>query len=347
MSTFNILTENEIFINKDYSCWNIPNEKTEEAVYSALKAGYRSIDSAAIYGNEVEVGRGINKWLNEGNKREDIFVTSKLWLNLKRYEDVPRAANKILTDLNIEYLDSLLIHWPGGALAAGEKRDGSAQIPTDQHGVPIRDSDPEANDVNTWSALEKLIDAGKARNIGISNFTVSEIEELLKTVKYKPAFLQIELHPYLQQKKLVEYAQKQGMVVQAYSPFGNLNETYNQGDKSHLLVNDSTLKEIASKYGITVQGLIISFLIAKNITPLPKSSDPVRIKENFDNVRQLEQADVQRIESLDKHLRYNDCSEMIGYIFFRDEKDAKTIAYQSYEAIKQRAVSTAKSAVGK
>ncbi|TIB76555.1 Aldo/keto reductase [Wallemia mellicola] len=334
-----------------YGCWNLPNEQAADLVYGALEAGkftncainydvcYRHIDSAAIYGNEKEVGEGINRWLKAtGTPRSEIFVTSKLWLNSKRAENVARGLTKTLDDLKLEYLDLYLIHWPG-SLEAGQNFDGTATIPQDDKGFPIRDYGADEED--TWAALEAQIPQ-KVKNIGISNYTKSEIEDLLKYAKIKPSSLQVECHVYLQQKDLVAFAQSKGIQVTAYSPFGGLNPTYGGTTE---VVSDPLVQSLATKHNTTPHGIVLSFLISRNIVPIPKSV--TKYKENFDSIVKLDADDVKALEGADKGKRYNDCSEMLGYIFFKDEKSSEQILTQIAKAGLTRAQAKVEHLVGK
>lgn len=208
--------------------WQAKAGEVEKAVEIALKAGYKLLDCAAIYGNENEVGEGIRQ---SGVNPDDIWITSKvdhfhplslikakanpplsllqLWNNSHNPEYVEAACDKTLKDLGVKHLDLYLMHWPSAFKPGGE------MIPK-ENGVALRDT--ETTLAQTWAEMEKLLEKGKVKNIGISNFTRSEVEELLKTAKHKPDAIQIELHPYLQQKEFVEWCQSLGMVVTAYSP---------------------------------------------------------------------------------------------------------------------------------
>ncbi|OBZ86729.1 D-galacturonate reductase [Choanephora cucurbitarum] len=255
------------------------------AVKSAIAAGYRHIDAAMMYGNEVEVGRGIRDGLKEnGLKREDIFVTTKLATIDARPNLVPQGFEESLRKLDIEYLDLYMMHWP------------VAVNPTTRQFVPLRpdgsrDLDEELNGrfELTWEAMEKLLDTGKVKSIGVANFSIPNLERLLKTAKVVPAVNQIELHPYLPQTKLVEYCTSKGIHCSAYSPLGSSQST---------LLQDDTLNKIAQAHGKSVAQILISWGVTRT-SVLPKSVNPERIKANIETV-ELSDEEIQAINDISK-----------------------------------------------
>ncbi|WP_243291907.1 aldo/keto reductase [Bacillus sp. FJAT-47783] len=239
-------------------------EDGEEAIHSvktALEVGYRSIDTAAVYKNEEGVGQGIRK---SGVPREEIFVTSKVWNSDQGYESTLEAFQASLDRLGLDYLDLYLIHWP----VAGKYKE-------------------------TWKALEHLYNEGKVRAIGVSNFHIHHLEDLLKDAEIKPMVNQVELHPRLIQKELREFCEKHQIQIEAWSPLM-------QGK----LLDHEVLVEIGRKYGKTPAQIILRWDVQSGIVTIPKSTKRERIIQNasiFDF--ELTKAEMDRIDALNRDER--------------------------------------------
>jgi alcohol dehydrogenase (NADP+) len=281
-------------------------ESQEPAVTIALKAGYRHIDTAHIYGTEEAVGKAIKK---SGVPREDIFLTSKLWNNAHHPDDVEKQLDASLKALGTDYLDLWLMHWPS---PFGR---GSALMPKDDNGKMIKG---DTDYVDTYKAMEKALKTGKAKAIGVSNFSKAELERLIKETNTVPAAHQVELHPWLQQNDFTAWHKQQGIHVTQYSPFGNQNEIYDSGKNLGKLMEDPVLVEIAKKHNKTGAQVALAWGIAKGHSVIPKSKTESRIKSNIEGDFKLPAEDVKKIESIDKKLRFNDPSKNFQWNFYSD-----------------------------
>lgn len=219
-----------------------------EAVRTAIVAGYTHIDTAAVYGNEKSVGEGIKE---SGIKRSDLFVTSKVWNTERGYDKTLKAFDKTLRDLQLDYLDLYLIHWPANTLQFGNEADRL--------------------NVDTWKAMERLHEEGLVRSIGLSNFMQHHIEPVFVRANICPMVNQIEYHPGFTQRECVEFCQKNNILVEAWSPLGRGN-----------VLNNPLLKTIAAQHGKSVAQVAIHWVMQTGVLPLVKSVTPSRIKENID-----------------------------------------------------------------
>ncbi|ERS99301.1 uncharacterized protein SPSK_04389 [Sporothrix schenckii 1099-18] len=269
--------------------WQSEPNEVKNAVEAALRAGYRHIDGAAAYGNEKEVGDGIKA---SGIDRKDIFLTSKLWNTHHAPSDVEVALDQSLADLQTDYLDLYLIHWP----VAFRNIDNVERFPVNAETGQIDVIDVPVAD--TWKALEAVVRSGKVRSIGVSNFTRERIEKLWETAEIRPAVNQIEAHPYLQQPAFLKWQHDNGIVVQAYSPMGN-----NIYGKPRA-IDDPKVIALAQTIGQTPAQMLISWAVQRGTVVLPKSVTPKRIQQNLE-VKELPQSALDTLAALDSHSRYN------------------------------------------
>ncbi|KAF1831515.1 Aldo/keto reductase [Decorospora gaudefroyi] len=281
-------------------------EAQEPAVTIALQAGYRHIDTARIYGTEPAVGAAIKK---SGVPRSELFITTKLWNNSHHPDDVEAALDASLKDLGTDYLDLYLMHWPSPFAR------GTSMFPKDSTG----NVKPGTSDyIATYQALEHCLQTGKTRAIGISNFSHSELDRLLKHTSIVPAVHQIECHPYLQQPSFTAFHNQNGIHVTQYSPFGNQNEIYDSGKGMNKLIDDPVLQEIGAKYGKSGAQVALAWGIAHGRSVIPKSKTESRIRANLEGDFVLEKEDLERVDGLDRKLRFNDPSASFGWEFYGD-----------------------------
>ena len=236
------------------------------AVKFAIKNGYRSIDGAAIYGNEEAMGEGIRQGIKEaGITREDLFITSKVWNADLGYESAIAAYETSLQKIGVDYLDLYLIHWP----VEGKYKEA-------------------------WRALEYLYQQGRVKAVGVSNFQIHHLEDLLKDANIKPVINQIELHPYLSQTKVREFCEENNIQVEAWSPLMARNG----------LLEDETLKEIAKKYNKTTAQVVLRWDLQSHVITIPKSTNEGRLLQNIDIFDfELSKEDMELIDSLNKDFR--------------------------------------------
>ncbi|KAM6215176.1 aldo-keto reductase family 1 member C1-like [Rhynchocyon petersi] len=291
-----------------YAPAEVPKSKAEEATKLAIDAGFRHIDSAYLYENEEEVGKAIRSKIADGVvKREDIFYTSKLWITFLRPELVRPALERSLKKLQLAYVDLYIIHFPT-ALKAGEE-----MIPSDEHGKAIFDT---VDLCATWEALEKCKDAGLVKSIGVSNFNHRQLEMILNKpgLKYKPVCNQVECHPYLNQKKMLDFCKSKDIVLVAYSALGSHREKKWVDQSKPVLLEDPVLCSLAKKYNRTPALIALRYQIQRGVVVLAKSYNAKRIKENMQVFEfQLTSEDMKTIDGLNKNVRYITASFAIDH----------------------------------
>ncbi|MCM2579925.1 aldo/keto reductase [Streptomyces sp. MTZ3.1] len=243
-----------------FGVWQVPDDEAAKAVGTALEAGYRSIDTAAIYGNEEGTGKAI---ASSGIAREDLFVTTKLWNSDQGYDSTLRAFDTSLAKLGLDYVDLYLIHWP----------------------LPSRDAY-----IDTWKAFEKIAGEGRAKAIGVSNFKPEHLQRLLAGSEIPPVINQIELHPQFQQAESRAFHAEHTIATEAWSPLG-------QGKG---LLDDPTLAAVARKHDRTTAQVVLRWHLQVGNVVIPKSVTPSRIRENIDVFGfELDADDLSAISGLD------------------------------------------------
>lgn len=272
--------------------WKSQPGEVTQAVKDAIDIGYRHIDCAHVYGNEKEVGEAIKAKIAEGVvKREDLFITSKLWNTYHKTELVEPAIKISLKDLGLDYLDLYLIHWPFAY------KDGPDNFPKTADDLPLIDDTVDYLD--TWKGMESVLGKKLTKNIGVSNFSSEQIDRLLKNCKVKPVTNQIECHAYLNQKKLSDYCKEKGIVITAYSPLGSPDRPWAKPDDPKLM-EDKKLQELAKKYKKSPAQVLIRYQLDRGHVVIPKSVTKSRIAENcevFDF--KLNADDIAYIDSFD------------------------------------------------
>ena len=241
-------------------------EEAYQATLAALKAGYRHIDTAAIYKNEESVGRAIK---DSGVPREELFITTKLWNDIHTYEEALEAFAASMERLGLDYLDLYLIHWPNPK--------------------PLREKDAwKKRNNEVWRALEDLYNAGKIRAIGVSNFLPHHLEALLETARMTPAVNQIRLAPGVYQTEAVNFCREHEILLEAWGPFG-------QGE----LFQNPAVQDVADKYGKTIAQVALAWSLQEGFLPLPKSVTPSRIASNLDCFDiELDAADLEVLKNI-------------------------------------------------
>jgi len=276
--------------------WKSKPGEVCNAVKVALEVGYRHLDCAHVYMNEAEVGAGVKAKIEDNTiKREDVFITSKLWCNKHHPDDVEDACRVTLKNLGIDYLDLYLMHWP-----MAYKR-GDEPFPKDENGEFVAEESIHYTD--TWLAMEQLVQKGLCKNIGVSNFNLSMVKEIQAVCTVPIANNQIELHPYLTQVELVQYCQDNNISVTAYSPLGSPDRPWVK-DTDPCLMKDPEVVRIAEANGKSPAQVLIRFALQRGIICIPKSVTPARIQQNLETLQfELSEGDMKDLMALNRNYR--------------------------------------------
>ncbi|XP_038211978.1 aldo-keto reductase AKR2E4-like isoform X2 [Zerene cesonia] len=285
------------------------NHSLARAVQWALEAGYRHIDTATLYRVEDEVGLGVRNYLANNGHRRDVYITTKLWNDAHEREEVIPALNRSLQELNMDYVDLYLMHYP-----FGYKKDGSISM-TDY--------------LETWKGLEDAKEANLTRSIGVSNFNLSQMERLWENSRIKPAVLQTEVNPSITENKLIEWCQKRGIVVMAFSPFGAILGRKKNAPPPH--ADHPTLVNLSEKYNKTVPQILLRYLLDRSLVPIPRSTNKERIKQNIDIMDfSLTSEEVEELSSFNNNYRLRILAKWYPHPYFPFEKNNLTDAEIEY-----------------
>ena len=280
------------------------------AVQSALHMGYRHIDCAYIYGNEAEIGSALSTVFAADTSstsipRKDVFITSKLWNTEHAPAAVEPALRQSLQNLQLDYLDLYLMHWPVAMTVDEEDPTKNTVFGSKMQSLEERPL------LDTWKAMEALVDKGLVKDIGVSNFSKHKLQALIDKCRIRPSVNQVELHPYLQQtKELKDFCDQEGIHLTAYSPLGSSDRAPSMKGANEIpILEDATIAAVAKKHQATPAQVLIAWAVQRGTSAIPKSVSPERQLQNLESIKvQLDEEDMEQIRQLDANARYVDGS---------------------------------------
>ncbi len=316
------LTGSDLLPSVGLGLWKIDPEAVSEVVLQAAHLGYRHFDSASDYGNEAEVGTGIRRILDDAVcRRDELWITSKLWNTNHACEHVRPAVERSLSDLGLDYLDLYLIHFPISLQYVSPAKRYPAGWAYDPDAVSPCMSPAVVPFQETWQAMEQLVADGLVRNIGVCNVGCTLLRDVLSYATIRPSVLQVELHPYLTQEKLLRFCQQEKIAVAGFSPLGALSYVpLGLAEKNDSVLDQPCVQQVAAQHEKTAAQIVLRWAVQRGTAIVPKSSHPGRLAENlalFDF--ELSEDEMTAINSLNSNRRYNDpgnfCEQAFGTFF--------------------------------